>query len=46
MEENVVLEQETEQTEKKAKYVKPALAWGLIVAELVIVAAISWIVLA
>ena len=46
MEENVVLEQEVEQTEKQTKYVKPALAWGLIAAEFVIIAAIALLVLA
>ena len=48
MEENVIMEQETEQTvkdKKKAKFVNPALAWGLIVGEVVIAAVIALVVL-
>ena len=48
MEENNVLEQEVEQVEnceKKAKYVNPVLAWGLIVGELAIVAVIALVVI-
>lgn len=48
MEDNSILEQEVEQVEqcdKKAKYVNPVLAWGLILGEFVIAAVIAAIVI-
>ena len=45
MEENIVMEEEFEQIEKKANYVNPYLAWGLIAGEFVLAGVIALIVL-
>lgn len=47
MENNEILEQDVEkaETSKKAKYVNPVLAWGLVAAAAIIAGAIAAIVL-